>query len=166
MVLHAQVCGRVGHCRDYFFKAASLTTKRPFLCTSRPQDEDIRHRVDPNHQAADDELRLARQSRWIEHGKDVVRHEVTRVILEPGASAQRVLERRQRADPAREFDIDRPRRRRQMDPGHPRPAQRQHSPERREHHEAKVSEDDERSSCAIRAQKKPPGCVGVEPGRL
>src|SRR6478752_7287732 len=28
MVLHAKVCGRVGHCRDYFFKSPTLYSWR------------------------------------------------------------------------------------------------------------------------------------------
>ena len=35
MVLHAQVCGRVGHCREYFSKPARRKTKRAFFVCAR-----------------------------------------------------------------------------------------------------------------------------------
>src|SRR3989475_6192666 len=75
-----------------------------------PHQHAVGDQVHRQHQRAERRLRRSREAGRVEQGDDVVLHEAAAGALEPGAGAERVLERRERADPAAGLDGDAPQR--------------------------------------------------------
>jgi len=88
-------------------------------------------------------LDLSSQCRGVEHREDVVLDEIAGITRAACLAAQPVLERRERADPARKLDGGSPQGRWDVDVRHPWPPQDQQSAEDDEHHEDEVNGDDE-----------------------
>lgn len=95
------------------------------------------------------DLRLSCESRWIEHGLHVVLNESTAVPRLPTEPPKRVLERRQRTDPAAVLDEYTPGRGWNVEKRQPWPAQHQQSAQHYEQHEREMTCQDEICESAV-----------------
>lgn len=102
----------------------------------------VDQQVHAYHAGGQDELDAAREPLGIDRGQQVILDEVARITRLAGALAQRVLPHGQRADPSAELHEAAPRRRRQLQPGHPAPFQRQQRTQGDEQDEGQVDGQD------------------------
>src|SRR5512146_1195610 len=100
----------------------------------------IQQHVADEHQRTEDDLRAAGEPLGIEQPRDVMLDEPAGVACLPGAGAQRVLQRGERADPAPELDQCAPRERRHVQHGPPAAVQQQQRARDDEEHEREVRE--------------------------
>ena len=107
---------------------------------------DVHHKDDQ----PDDDLSPPREPVRVQHGKKILRDEITGVIVEPRPGAERIFQRRQRTNPPGKFNVGRPYGGRHMRPGHGRPAKRQQRAARSKDHEYQVREDDQTGEQRIR----------------
>jgi hypothetical protein len=98
--------------------------------------------VQTQHQAAQNELDVSGESGGVQHRQDVVLDEITLIRRAACGGSERILQRRQRTDPARELDQCAPYRGGYMEVGHPSPSQHQQPAEHHEEHEYEMNCDD------------------------
>jgi hypothetical protein len=104
--------------------------------------EQVGDRIDPEDEATQQPLDLARQRRWVEYRHDVLVNEGRGVARGSALLAKPVFERRQRANPASELDPRTPDDGWKVHPRKPRPANDEQPPNDDEQHERKVEDDD------------------------
>lgn len=121
--------------------------------TRFPKDVGVNTQIERDNEEPDYELDVSRERGGIEDRKNVMFDETARVTSATRLSAQRVFERRQRADPARELDGGAPDCTGNVQVGQLRPPQYQQPTEDDEHHEEEVNSDDK--ICEKRRQEKP-----------
>jgi len=97
--------------------------------------------VEEEHEAAQHELKLAREGRGIEHWQEVVLDEARRVGRPATLPAKPVLEGGERADPARKLDPRAPSDRAEMYVSDPRLPQDEQTPNDHEQNEGEMDDD-------------------------
>jgi len=109
---------------------------------SRPttNDERIRGGVGQKHDAAEPPLQLPGERRRVQKGHEVVLDERRGVACLAAPLSQPVFERRERADPASEFDPRAPGRCWNMHPDEARPPQCEQATQEHEHNEGKMKD--------------------------
>ena len=125
--------------------------RRPFeivvttsaVCPLPAKDVTVNPKIHSQDEQPQYELDVSSECRGVKDGKNVVLDESARVARASCLSAERILQRRERADAARELDGGSPDCRRDVKPSHPRPTEDQQSTEHHEQHEQKVEDDDE-----------------------
>ena len=91
--------------------------------------EQVHAAVQEQHKKTEDDLDLSGQPCRIQKGKDVVLNETGLIALASTCFPEPMLQGRERADPAGEFNQSSPTRRRKVEPHHPPPFQNQESAE-------------------------------------
>src|SRR5262249_13791354 len=99
--------------------------------------------IERKHENAEDNLCAAGQLVRVENRDDVVLDESAAISCLAAKPAPMVFERRERTDPAEEFDEHAPHGGRQVDPREKRPAQNEEAAQDHEQHETEVENDDE-----------------------
>ena len=107
-----------------------------------PQHQGVGGRIHGQYQAAQEEREPAREGLGVEQRQEVVLDEAAGVAGLARALAEPVLERGERADPARELDERAPGRAGQVGERHAAPAERQEAPQHDERHEGEMQHDD------------------------
>ena len=110
-------------------------------------DVPVEKDIDDEGGGAQPDLKGARQVRRIEQRQNIVLNEVALVGRQPASLAKIVFERRQRTDPACEFDEHAPNGGRHVHPNETRPA-----------HDEQTAEDDEYYECSMHADHEIGGC--------
>ena len=105
------------------------------------KDERVHGQVEQKHQRAEHILCFAGQAFGVEHGQQVTSDEVAVVPGFTGAGAERVLERRERANPAAKLDCHAPDRGRQVCPQDFGPFQCQQPAKDDEQHEREMTDE-------------------------
>ena len=120
----------------------------PIICflTARSamagEHDRVNRDVDREGDAAKHKLIASRQSIGVEDWQNVMCDEISLVAGFAGAAAKTILERRQRADPARELDESAPDDRRHVEPGDARPAQHEDRAQHHKEDEREMQRDD------------------------
>src|SRR2546423_11581267 len=94
--------------------------------------------VEQQYESAEHDLRSARQSAGIQQWLDVMLDKSSAVPQLAATHAQRILQRRQRANPSGELDEHSPHRRRDMERHYCRPAQREQAAQNNESDESEM----------------------------
>src|SRR5207237_1154183 len=102
----------------------------------------VRHKIHQQHERAQHRLRGSGEPRRIESRNHIVLDESAAIPFEAGASAQRVLERGERTDPAAVLDGDPPQRARDVRQHHPAPPPREEPAQHHERDERHVHQHD------------------------
>ena len=102
----------------------------------------IHQTVEGQNDGAQEDLKVAGEVHGVQHRQDVVFYEITSVDLDAGPCSKRILDRRQRAHPAGEFDDDAPDGRGHVRPREPPPPEHQYAAPDDEQHKRHVQRDD------------------------
>ena len=115
--------------------------------------EQVNAAVQEKHKKTEEDLNLSGQPCRIKKGQDVVLNEAGLIALSSSRSPEPMLQGRERADPAGEFNQGPPTRRRKVEPYHPPPFQNQESSEQDKKNEGEVEKNEEISQPVIEKRR-------------
>ena len=123
------------------------------------QNPRIEYGINSDNQPSQPQLDISGQPGRVKQRNDVLLHEAVRVPFLAGIDPEKVFQRRERANPARQLDEGAPGRRRNMDPDKPPVAAYQYRPRNDQYYEREVRHEDKvcrysvehRSAAAIHA---------------
>ena len=115
--------------------------------------EQVHAAVQEKHKKTEEDLNLSGQPCRIQKGKDVVLDKTGLIALASSRFPEPMLQWRERADPAGEFNQGSPSRRRKVEPHHPPPSQNQQSAEQDKKDEGEVEQNEEISEPVIEKRR-------------